>query len=321
MPVLLVIAACLASGTLASVQARMNGELSRRLGEPVEAALWSFGSGLLLLTLVGLGSSRMRAGARRVWVGLRAGRIRWYQCLGGMLGGFFVAVQSYAVPLVGIAVFTVAIVAGQVGNALVVDRFGIGPAGVQRVGSGRVVAAVLALLGVVVAVSDRLGGAQLAVAAVVAALLAGGGSSLQAGINGRVNVASRLPLATTWINFGFGTAFLVALAVGRGLGGGLRLAAPHGIPVWAWFGGACGIGFIAIAAWAVHHVGVLVYGLAMLAGQLGSALALDLLSPATRATIGPAVLAGVAMTFVSAGLGSALALRARRPRGAAGYGP
>jgi len=306
-----VVGLCVLGGALASLQSRMNGELSHRLGEPVEAALWSFGSGLIVVTVLAAVMPRLRAGVRQVWAGVRLGRIRWFAHLGGMLGGFFVAVQSYAVPLVGIAVFTVAVVAGQVGNALVVDRLGIGPAGVQRVGVARVLAAALALVGVVISVSDRLVGAHLAVVAVVAALIAGGGGSVQAGINGRVNAVSREPLATTWINFGFGTAFLLALAAGRSLGGQFHLSQPHGIPWWAWWGGVCGVTFIAIAAWAVHHIGVLVYTLAALAGQLGSALVLDLLSPAARHLIGGPVVAGVAVTFAAAALGSVLALRRR----------
>lgn len=306
---LLALLGSLLAGVLGSVQGRMNGELSRRTGEPVEAAVWSFGSGLLVLTVVVLTVPAVRAGLGAVVAAVRSGRLRWWQGIGGLAGGLYVAVQSYAVPLVGVALFSVAVVAGQVGNALVVDRFGIGPGGPTPVAPGRVAAAGLAVVGVALSVSGRLDGSGLVLLPVLLALAAGAGAAAQAGVNGRVNHVSRHVLSTTWLNFTMGTAMLGVVAAGRWAAGGLHPSVPHDVPWWAWLGGLCGIAFIGTAAWAVRHLGVLLFSLAVVTGQLTAAVVLDLLDPATRPDVGVPVLAGVGVTLVAA----VLAARYARP--------
>jgi len=83
------------------------------VGSGLEAAVWSFGSGLFMLTIVLLVNQRMRVGVKKVVWGLRNHDFpRWY-ILGGILGGTIVGVQASVVPLVGVALFTVAAVAGQ----------------------------------------------------------------------------------------------------------------------------------------------------------------------------------------------------------------
>ncbi len=307
--------AAVLAGLLVSSQGAMNGELSGRTGEPLEAALWSFGSGLSLLTVLVLAVPSMRRGAVRIRTALRSGDLRWWQCVGGLAGGLFVAVQTSAVPLIGVALFTVATVAGQTANGLAVDRLGLGPGGARAVRATRVVAAALAVGGVTVAVSDRLGDVGVAVVPVLLALLAGALVAMQQGTNGRVTIASRHVLSTTWLNFATGAALLVVLAGVESLSGAFTPRTPGAVPWWAWFGGLCGIGFVAIASWAVRHLGVLVFGLALLTGQLGSAVLIDLLNPATRGDVGPRVLLGVGITFVAAALAGWFA-RPRRQRSA-----
>lgn len=301
-------------GVLVTLQSRMNGELSRAIEAPIQAAVYSFGSGLALLSLLLL-APRVRDGVRRIRDALRAGRLRWWQCIGGLGGGLFVAAQTYAVPLVGVAVFTVATVAGQTGNALVVDRFGIGPGGRRPVHLSRVLAAVLAIVGVAVTVSGSLGDGGLSVLPVVLAVLVGGGVAMQQGVNARVNLESRHVLSTTAQNFATGTALLVVIALVQLASGSYRPVGFDGVPWWAWWGGFLGIGFIAIAAWAVQHVGVLVFGLALLTGQLGSALVVDLVSPAAGHEVSARMVVGVLVTFAAAALAGWFARPRRAVRG------
>ena len=147
-----------AVGALTAMQSRINGELAVAAESSLQAALVSFGSGWIILTLILLALPSVRRGLADVRRALSAGELRWWQVLGGILGGFFVAVQSATVPIVGVALFTVAVVAGQVSNSIVVDRLGMGPAGRQAITPARVISAALAVVAVVVAVSDRLGG-------------------------------------------------------------------------------------------------------------------------------------------------------------------
>jgi transporter family-2 protein len=307
------VAACL-GGFLVTGQSRMNGELSRTIEAPIQAAVYSFGSGLVLLTLLVV-LPQVRAGARLIIEALREGRLRWWQCIGGMAGALFVAVQTYAVPLVGVAIFTVATVAGQTGNALLVDRFGIGPGGRRPVALSRVLAAALAIVGVVITVSGSLGDGGLSVMPVVLAVLVGGGVALQQGVNARVNLVSRNVLSTTGQNFATGTTLLLVIAAVQLATGRYRPTDFGGVPWWAWWGGFFGIGFIAIAAWAVQHVGVLLFGLALLTGQLGSALLVDLLWPAAGHEISGRMVLGVLVTFTAAALAGWFARPRRRVGG------
>ncbi len=320
-------------GLFTSSQGRMNGELSARTGEPIEAAVWSLGSGLVVLTVLALALPGVRRGLGRIRAEVAAttrggpvggeaggrdrggvGGLRWWQCLGGLAGGLFVAAQTFAVPLIGVALFTVATVAGQTANGLVVDRLGLGPGGPKPVHPTRVLAAALAVLGVTVAVSDRLGDVGVAVVPTLLGLVVGALVAAQQGTNARVNVASGHVLSTTWLNFALGTLLLLLVAAAEGAAGLFTPASPGGtVPWWAWFGGLCGIGFVSIAAWAVRHLGVLVFGLSLLTGQLGWAVVLDLLSPATRDDVTGRVLLGVAVTFVAAVLAGWFA-RPRRTR-------
>ena len=298
-------------GALTSVQARLNGELSVSFGAPLDAALWNFGSGWLVLTLLLLAVPGVRRALVRLPGALRAGEIRWWQCLGGLAGGCFIAVQTYAVPLAGVAIFTIAVVGGQTGNALLVDRLGLGPAGQAPVTTARALSAALAFVGVVVAVSARGGttGTSVVVPALVAAFV-GALLTVQQATNGRVGAATRSPMATTWLNFGLGSCLLLVVTLVQVVSGSWRGPQTLDVPWWAWWGGLCGIAFVFLAAVVVRHLGVLLFTLVMLTGQLSAAVGLDLLTPATRAGIGVQVVLGVLVTLIAAAGAGVAARRA-----------
>ncbi len=311
----------LLAGALLSGQSRMNGELATVFGRGLDAALWSFLSGLAVLTVIVAVSPPVRAGFTQLREALRHKRIRRWQCLGGMVGGLYVFCQAYAVPVAGVALFTIAVVGGQTANAVLVDRLGIGPAGRVPVTAARVGAAVLATAGVVIAVGGRVSGTSGAVVVpVVLALVVGALMTVQQGTNGRVNVATGNPVTTTWLNFAVGTALLVVLALSALATGAFARPAHLDAPVWAWFGGVLGIAVVSISAVAVRHLGVLQVMILMLVGQLGAAVGLDALNPATRGQISPVVLLGLLVTLVAAALAGLAAGRAGRRGGGRGGG-
>ena len=69
---------------------------------------------------------------------VRDGRLHWWQLLGGIAGASFVASQALTTPLIGVAPFMVAFVAGQTVGGLGVDALGLGPAGRQRATLARI---------------------------------------------------------------------------------------------------------------------------------------------------------------------------------------
>jgi transporter family-2 protein len=271
------------------VQARINGDLGARLHDGVAAALISFGSGFLVLTvIVGLAPS-VRRGLRDLRAAVGRGDLRWWQLLGGTCGAVLVMSQGVTVATLGVAVFSVALVAGQTGSSLLVDRLGLGPTGRHPLTAGRVVGAALAVVAVLVAVADQFGRpAALALAALPA--LAGIGTSWQAAVNGLVRDHAGAALPAAFVNFAAGTAALVvAFAADVALRGWPTGPLPR--QLWLYLGGCIGVGFIAVSASIVRHTGVLLLSLGTIAGQLLTATALD------RAT--PTTLLGVGLTLVA----------------------
>lgn len=304
-PALVAGATALTVGALTALQSRINGELASVTQSGLQAAIVSFGTGWILLSVILLASPSVRRGLSAVVTALRSGSLRWWQVVGGLLGGFFVAVQSATVPLIGVAVFTVAVVAGQVSNSIVVDRLGLGPAGRQAVTPTRVISAILAVSAVVIAVSDRLGaGVEGSTLAVVAALVAGLAIAVQQAINGRVGATARNAWTAAWVNFTLGT---VMLGVALGLAWGLTEYDPGALPAgpwWLYLGGTIGVLFIAAAAWVVQRLGVLLFALLAITGQLTGALLLDWLAPAAGVTFHVTLVVGVLLAAVAVAVGS-----------------
>ncbi|MTE12013.1 DMT family transporter [Nocardia aurantiaca] len=291
-----------AIGAAVAVQARINGELGHRLGDGIAAASISFGSGLLILAVVFACSGRLRAGVGRVRAALESGGLRWWQLLGGLSGAYFVACQGLTVTTIGVTVFTVAAVAGQLVSSLVVDRMGLGPGGRSPVTARRVSAAVLVLVAVVLAVVGRNGSGSItgghsgaSVVLVVLPLVAGVLVAWQQAVNGRVGAVGG-PLSATLGNFATGTAALAVVEAGvlvRRGGFGPLPSAP-----WLYLGGLIGISFVALAVAVVRWIGVLLLGLTSVAGQLLASVVLDVVAP-TGYGLSSAAVIGCALTFVA----------------------
>lgn len=286
--VIAVVATVLA-GVGVAVQSRVNGELGQRLDDGFTAALISFGSGWLILLVVLAVSPRGRSGMRAVTAGVRDGRLAWWMLLGGLAGALFVLAQGLVAGLIGVAIFTVAIVTGQTLTGLVVDATGF--AGVRRtaIAPSRLIGAAITIAAVGVAVGPRLDGSEFPVAAIAWPLLAGLAIGFQQAVNGRVRTESQSALAATTINFTVGTAALFVAAVVHLLVAGL----PESLPTnpLLYIGGAVGTIFIAIQTVTVGRIGVLVLGLSLIAGQLAAALVFDVVAPLGPSSTGATALA------------------------------
>ena len=286
-----------ASGVTVAVQSRINGELGVRLADGIAAAVVSFGVGLLLLLVLVPTTPGGRRGLAALRAALADGSLRPWQCLGGVCGAFLVATQGLTIGTLGVAVFTVAVVAGQSGSSLLVDRAGVGPGGRQPVTPNRLVGAVLTVVAVLLAVGDRLGDPGALVLALLP-LLAGVTIAWQQAVNGRVRAASGSALAATLVNFAVGT---VALLATFAVEVAVRGRPAGGLPTepWLYLGGPIGIAFIALAAAIVRFTGVLLLGLATIAGQIVGAVLLDLVLPTAASHPGPTTLLGAALTMVA----------------------
>ncbi|MCP2182625.1 DMT family transporter [Prauserella alba] len=283
-----------------SLQSRINGQLGAELGDSALAAVFSFGGGLLLL-LGWLAVSRpMRTGTRAAVAALRSGRLRPWHFLGGIAGGTYVLGQSLTVSLIGVALFTVGVVAGQTVSGLFVDRLGLGPSGKEPTTVLRVAGALMTVAAVAGAVAGDVAGEAGAgrIALLILPFAAGAGMAVQQAFNGHVGAAAGSSLTAALVNFTTGTvmlvlAWLVSLAL-HGLPEGLP-----GNPV-LYLGGLVGIVFIAVASFVVSWIGVLLLGLSTVAGQLVGSMLLDAFLPAggNGLTTSTVVACGVALLAI-----------------------
>ena len=74
-------------GILVAIQSRVNGGLSAILGNGVEAALISFGSGFIILNLILATNSKVRTGLRGILLSIRSKQLPRWRLSAGVLGG------------------------------------------------------------------------------------------------------------------------------------------------------------------------------------------------------------------------------------------
>jgi transporter family-2 protein len=286
----LALLAAVLSGALVALQQRINGELGRDLHDPLLAAVVSFGSGLVIMSLLVL---------RRRDVLPRLRQVPWWSRVGGLGGATLVAVGATAAPEIGVALLTVGLVSGTTVAALAVDRTALAPGGRRPLTGPRLAGAGLCLLAIGLSVREGLRAASPLLLLLV--VLAGGLISVQQALNGRVRAATDAVVAT-FLNFAVGTtALVVALGVKAIVSDVHAERWPH--EVWLYAGGSLGCVFIAMAAVTVHTLGVLRLGLATTAGQLIGGVLLDLDRGVSALT-----LLTVVLTLVAVGVSG---LRAR----------
>jgi bacterial/archaeal transporter family-2 protein len=282
-------------GSLTSVQSRLNGQLSKDIHNGIAAALISFLTGWLFVILVCLLWKPDRNGLANIWKALRARRLKPWEVIGGMGGGFFVAIQSSTVPIIGVAIFTICAVGGQTISSMIVDLIGLSPSGKHKVTPVRAITAFITLISVTIAVYPDLQSATFRFAPILLAIIVGVVVSFQQAINGRVNVVSTRPLATTFLNFLMGSTVLtIALMINLARGGSIGTLPTNFV---VYLGGIIGVIYIAVSAFTVRHIGILNMILFSVTGQLIGALLLDWLAPAAHTKVTAYLLTGTAMTL------------------------
>lgn len=306
----LAIGGSIAVGAMTVVQSRINGTFGEIIGDGIFTAWIAFTIGLAAIVVIVAVVPTQRAALGRLKRELKpgsearslpwqvVGAIRPWHVLGGIGGATFVIAQSATVQYLGVAMFTIGIVSAQNIGSLFCDRIGLGPRGVQSVTWPRVTAAALAIVGVAIAVSSQQGSGAFNLAGIALVVLAGLLVSAQQSVNGRVAQTAGSPMIAGLSNFVSGWIYL-AIAFGV-----TTLFKRHQINMppspleepWLWTGGLIGLLFIIVAAWAVRQVGVLVFALLSITGQLVGALLIDILVPDDDVNMGPGLFLGVAIT-------------------------
>ncbi|MEI7541469.1 MAG: DMT family transporter [Actinomycetes bacterium] len=301
------------SGVMIALQARANGELSHRLNNGLEAALVSFGSGLIIISAIAFINPAIKEGIRNLRSAVERKEIAGWKLLAGALGGSFVAIQTNIVPLIGVAIYSVASIAGQTAMSLLVDRIGLTGGGKKLISPRRVAAAVLTVLAVLVSVLDRIDARNLSMVAVALGCIAGAVVGVQRALNGQINEYSHQSFTTSLLNFITGTAFLVMLIIGGIVIGKIELVALPAGPWWIYTGGVIGVIYIAFTSTIVQHLGVLTFTLFSVGGQLVGSLVIDLISPTDGVHVSAYLVTGIIMTYLGVIAGGVSSSRVKKP--------
>jgi len=302
------------SGVLIALQARANGELSHLLGNGLQAALISFGSGLIIIFAITLFNSKIKVGIKNLRAAVANKEIAQWKLFAGALGGSFIAIQTQIVPLIGVAIFSVASIAGQTAMSLVVDRIGLTGGGKKLISPRRVLAAVLTVLAVLVSVWDRIDASNLSMFAVTAGGVSGAIVGFQRALNGQINEYSHQSFTTSLLNFMTGTTFLLTLTViGLVIGKNDLSPLPSG-PWWVYTGGIIGVTYIAFTSTIVQHLGVLTFTLFSVGGQLVASLVIDLISPTDGVSVSAYLVTGIVMTYAGVIAGGVGSSRVKKPQ-------
>lgn len=290
------------SGALVAVQVRINGQLGAELGDGFVAALISFGTGTLALAIALVVWRPGRRGFGRVRDALREKRMSPWFLLAGAAGATMVLSQGLTGAIIGVAMFTVAVVGGQTFGSLLLDRRGIGTMTPRPFTAPRVIGVIIAIVAVIWAMSDRIR-TDIPWWMLVMPLCAGLVTAWQQIANGQVRERSGSVLTATFLSFSGGTIVLAVAAIVHVVVAGSPAplpAQPH-----LYLGGLLGVSFVAASAALIRFTGALLFGLASVAGQLVMAVVLDLVTPAagaatvTVSTVGGAALALLAVLVAS----------------------
>jgi len=285
------------SGILIAAQSRVNGGLSAALGNSTEAAVYSFGSGFLLLNIIALANPKVRQGVRRIVAGVKSGELPAWRLSAGIMGGIFVAIQTFTVPIIGVALLSVVMIAGQTLASLIVDRIGITGGGKQPITLRRVLAAAITIFAVLVAVWEEIQLANISPVPIIIVFVGGFMIGVQRALNGQINDVSGQSFSTTWLNFFMGTSTLVILLIINTARGEEIVGLPTS-PWWIYWGGTIGVLYIASSSVIVAKIGVLSFTLFATGGQLIGSLIFDLIAPPEDVTIGINLLLGILITYI-----------------------
>ena len=243
---------------------------------------------------------RARQGLRTVREDLQSGRLPWWAAVGGAGGAFLVLTQGLSAGILGVALFTIAVVTGQAFGSLAIDTKGWFGAPRVRLTALRVVGAILAVVGAVIALDVLSGSLEGKTLAFALPLVAGFGTGYQQAVNGRVKAAAGSALAATFINFSAGALTLaVVTAISLPFTGG-----PTALPDqwWVWTGGLVGTIFITIQASTVLVIGVLGLGVSIVTGQLLGSIALDVFFPVASSGLATSTIVGALITLAGSAL-------------------
>jgi len=137
------IVAAVAIGACLSLQPPINAVMGRVLGSPLLSSVFSIAISLIVVVPVWLTVGQGGGDLGRVTA------LPWWVVVGGVIGVVFVAGSVIVAPVLGIALFFVCVVAGQLLGATVVDHVGAFGLPTKPIDAMKLVGLALVLVGAV----------------------------------------------------------------------------------------------------------------------------------------------------------------------------
>lgn len=287
------------AGSTSALQGRLNASLALELDAPFVAGTVSFLGGALVLGLIVASDRRHRIALGLVVRRVLRGQERWWLCAGGLLGSVMVAAQALAIPTVGVALFTVAAIAGQLQSGLLVDRVGLLAGPRLPMSRPRLIGAVLALAAIVVLLVPLDGSPSPLALLLLLPLLAGLLRGIQQPINARLGAVSGSIWAASLVNFLGGLLVLLVLTVVADLPRGISLPQLWDTEFWLLLGGPLGVVFIVTSVIAVPRIGVLAFGVLAVFGQIAGSLVIDAVTGLVSVVTGWQLLLGLSALILA----------------------
>jgi len=282
------------------LQAGISGQLARELNDGIMAALISNIGGTIFTGLFLL-NPEVRRKCKKLFQDVVSGKFAKWQLLGGVAGAIYISTASSTVSIIGTGLFTVVLVASQNMSGIVVDRFGLSSGSRKKITPKRSIAVVIGIVAVFLSVSDFQG--KILWIPIAAVVMAGLAVTVQFALNGRVTKAANSQVSA-FINFPMSLITVSLTLIVMNLFGKNWNTWPN--QWWLYTAGFLGAVVVYLAAATIRTLGVLLFGLASVAGQLITSIALDVILPNANINVGWALISGAGLMLLAVYLASDL---------------
>lgn len=288
------------AGVAATLQAGISGQLAKELNDGIMAALISNIGGTIFTGLFLL-NPNVRKQAKKLFKAVISGNFAKWQLLGGVAGAVYISTASSTVSIIGTGLFTVVLVASQNLSGIVVDKFGFSSGSKRKITPKRALAAIIGIVAVLLSVSEFEG--KILWLPIFAVVVAGIAVTIQFALNGRVTKASNSQVSA-FINFPMSMLAVLFTLLVMNLFGKNWNSWPD--QWWLYSAGFLGAVVVYLAAATIRTLGVLLFGLASVAGQLITSIALDVILPNANINVGWALISGAGLMLLAVYLASDL---------------
>ena len=288
------------AGVAATLQAGISGQLAKELNDGIMAALVSNIGGTIFTALFLL-NPNVRKQAKKLFKDVVSGNFAKWQLLGGVAGAVYISTASSTVSIIGTGLFTVVLVASQNVSGIIVDKFGFSSGAKRKITPKRALAVVIGIVAVLLSVSEFEG--KILWLPILAVVIAGLAVTIQFALNGRVTKASNSQVSA-FINFPMSMFAVLITLIVMNLFGKNWNSWPD--QWWLYSAGFLGAVVVFLAAATIRTLGVLLFGLAGVAGQLITSIALDVILPNANINVGWALISGAGLMLLAVYLASDL---------------